>query len=188
MGALSETSNDHALCCMFNHGNTLVQLLHSISLSCQLESTLPPTAQLLLSQTQKDYLVGRHLQLLNVLVRISRPSCEPLYATNTFHHEQETFLYEYPLYWVFFAYKNCTRERCSLVVHSQARSPFWQLKPASEHAHAHLLPRLSWSWTVLLFSDTHRKPITSIAAVLLPFVTYLLTLPHSYYFYMTLIT
>jgi hypothetical protein len=30
---------------------------------------------------------------------------------------------------------------------------------------------------VLLPSDTHRKPITSITAVLLPFVTYLLTLP-----------
>jgi hypothetical protein len=38
-------------------------------------------------------------------------------------------------------------------------SPFWLLKPASEHAHARLLPRLSWSWTVLLPSDTHRKPI-----------------------------
>jgi hypothetical protein len=42
-------------------------------------------------------------------------------------------------------------------------------------AHARLLPRLSWSWTVLLPSDTDRKPITSITAVLLPFVTYLLT-------------
>jgi hypothetical protein len=31
---------------------------------------------------------------------------------------------------------------------------------------------------VLLPSDTHRKPITSITAVLLPIVTYLLTLPH----------
>jgi hypothetical protein len=30
---------------------------------------------------------------------------------------------------------------------------------------------------VLLPSDTHRKPITSIRAVLHPFVTYLLTLP-----------
>jgi hypothetical protein len=39
-------------------------------------------------------------------------------------------------------------------------------------------PRLSWSWTVLLPSDTYRKPITSITAVLLPFVTYLLTIPH----------
>jgi hypothetical protein len=51
---------------------------------------------------------------------------------------------------------------------SQARSPFWLLKPASEHAHARLLPRVSWSWTVLL-------PITSTTAVLLPFVTLLLT-------------
>jgi hypothetical protein len=39
------------------------------------------------------------------------------------------------------------------------------------------LPRLSWSWTVLLPSDTHRKPITSFTAVLLPSVIYLLTLP-----------
>jgi hypothetical protein len=30
---------------------------------------------------------------LNVLERIYRPSCEPLYATNTFHRKQETFLY-----------------------------------------------------------------------------------------------
>jgi hypothetical protein len=31
--------------------------------------------------------------------------------------------------------------------------------------------------TMLLLSDTHRKPIISVTAVLLPFVTYLLTLP-----------
>jgi hypothetical protein len=57
----------------------------------------------------------------------------------------------------------------------QARSQFWLLKQASEYAHARLLPRLSWSWTVLLPSDTHREPTTSITAVLLPFLTYLLT-------------
>jgi hypothetical protein len=34
----------------------------------------------------------------------------------------------------------------------------------------------SWNWTVLLPSDTHRKPIMSITAILLPFVTYLLTI------------
>jgi hypothetical protein len=39
--------------------------------------------------------------------------------------------------------------------------------------------RVTWSWTVLLPSDTHRKCITSITAVLLPFLTYLLT--PSYY-------
>jgi hypothetical protein len=43
----------------------------------------------------------------------------------------------------------------------EERSPFWVLIPASEHAHALLLPRLSCSWTVLLPSDTRRKPITS---------------------------
>jgi hypothetical protein len=52
------------------------------------------------------------------------------------------------------------------------------LKPASEHAC--LLPRLLWSWTMLLSSDTHRKPITSVTVVLLPFVTYILTLPCIY--------
>jgi hypothetical protein len=45
-----------------------------------------------------------------------------------------------------------------------------------------LLPRLSWSWTVLLPSDTYIKPITSITTVLHPFVTYLLTLPHNMVF------
>jgi hypothetical protein len=59
----------------------------------------------------------------------------------------------------------------------QVRSLLWLLKPASELAHTLQLPRLSWSWTVLLPSDTHRKPSTSITAVLLPFVTCLLTLP-----------
>jgi hypothetical protein len=86
-----------------------------------------------------------------------------------FPPQKQIFLYEYPLHW--------TRQRCSLLVHSRAQSPFWLLKPASEHADARLLPRLSWSWTVLLPSDTHRKPITSITVVLLQFVTYLLTLP-----------
>jgi hypothetical protein len=32
-------------------------------------------------------------------------SCEPLYATNTSHRKQETFLYEYPLHWVLFPSK-----------------------------------------------------------------------------------
>jgi hypothetical protein len=43
--------------------------------------------------------------------------------------------------------------------------------------HIYLLPTLSWSGTVLLPSDANRKPITSITSVLLPFVSYLLTLP-----------
>jgi hypothetical protein len=44
------------------------------------------------------HLVRHHLRLSDVLERISRPRCEPLYATNTSQRKQETFLYEYPLY------------------------------------------------------------------------------------------
>jgi hypothetical protein len=91
----------HALRYMLNHGNTLVPLLHCVSLSfCQLRSTLPPVAQLLLSQSQQGGLVRNHLQLSNALLRNSQPCCEPLYAINTSHHKQETFLYECPLHWV----------------------------------------------------------------------------------------
>jgi hypothetical protein len=39
-------------------------------------------------------------------VAISRPSCEPLYATNTSHLKQETVLYEYPLKCVLLPTKN----------------------------------------------------------------------------------
>jgi hypothetical protein len=75
-----------------------------------------------------------------------------------------------------FAHKKTAQQNASLRQYTpQARSPFWLLKSASEHAHAHFLPRLSWSWTVLLPSDTHIKPTASITGVLLPFVTYLLT-------------
>jgi hypothetical protein len=76
----------------------------------------------------------------------------------------------------FFANKIRTTERCPSVVHTpQTRSPFWLLKTASEHGNARLLLRLSWSWTVLLPSVTHRKSLTSITALLRPFMTYLLT-------------
>jgi hypothetical protein len=82
-----------------------------------------------------------------------------------------------PLQWVLLPppplKKNRTAERRSSVVDSSSMVIFCLLKPASKHAHAHLLLRLSWSWFVLLLSDTHRKPITPITAV-----TYLLTLPH----------
>jgi hypothetical protein len=44
------------------------------------------------------HLVRHQLRLSNVPERISQPSCELLYTTNTSHHKQETFLYEYPLH------------------------------------------------------------------------------------------
>jgi hypothetical protein len=75
--------------------------------------------------------------------------------------------------------KNLTRERCSSVVYILKTSPFWLLKLASEHAHARLLPRLSWSWTMLLPSDTYRNPVTSIIADIHQFMTYSLTLAYA---------
>jgi hypothetical protein len=47
------------------------------------------------------HLVRHHPWLSDVLERISRPSYEPLYETKTSHCKHETFLYEYPLHWVF---------------------------------------------------------------------------------------
>jgi hypothetical protein len=109
---------------------TLVQLLHCLLLSsCQL-STLQPAAQLLLSQSQEGYLVRHHLWLSNVLERLSWASCELLCVTNPSHHKQKAFLYEYPLHWVLLLTKK--KRTC-------------------------LLPRLSWSWTLLLPGDKIRN-------------------------------
>jgi hypothetical protein len=122
------------------------------------------------------HLIGHHLRLSNVVQRISRPSSDPLYATNTSSRKKGNISL-----WIFFAlspfaHRKLTTERSSSVVYSQARSPLRLLKPAYEHMNARLLSILSCSWTVLLPSDTHRKPIMSITAVLQPYVTYLLTL------------
>jgi hypothetical protein len=40
-------------------------------------------------------LVRCHLRFSNALERISRPSCDTLYSTNTSHRKKEVFLYEY---------------------------------------------------------------------------------------------
>jgi hypothetical protein len=108
-------------------------------------------------------------------------SCEPLYATNTSHRKQQIFLYENPLHWVSLPTEHA-QQNAAPWQYTKTQSSFWLLKPASEHVHARLLPRLSRSWAVLLPSDVHREPITSITAVLLPFVTYLLTLPRTSHF------
>jgi hypothetical protein len=70
----------------------------------------------------------------------------------------------------------CPQENTALRQYTrQTLWPFWLLKPAREHAR--LLPRLLWRWT------GHRKFITSITAVLHPFMTYLLTVPHTFPFH-----
>jgi hypothetical protein len=76
-----------------------------------------------------------------------------------------------------FAHERLITERYSSVVQSWSTVVILTTKPASEHAHARLQPRLSWSWTVLLLpSDTHRNVLRPLQ--LFYFVTYLLTLPH----------
>jgi hypothetical protein len=71
---------------------------------------------------------------------------------------------------------------CSTKTHNRALLKHGRYFDYRNHplniAHARLLRRLSRSWTVLLPSDINSKLITSVTAVLLPFVTYLLTLPH----------
>jgi hypothetical protein len=52
--------------------------------------------------------------------------------------DRKYFFYEYPFAFSPLAYK----KRTSSVYTPPARSPFWLLKPASEYAHAHLLPWL----------------------------------------------
>jgi hypothetical protein len=102
----------------------------------------------------------------------------PLYATDTSHRKEEIFLYVYPLHSVFCPQKRTT-ERCSSVEHIQARSSFWLQKATSEHAHARLLPRLPWSWTVLLSSDNienyyvHYSCFTSICGLFTDSPSYL---------------
>jgi hypothetical protein len=86
-------------------------------------------------------------------------------VTGTSHHEQETFLYENPLHAVLLTTKNTQQKAALRSYTSQAQFLFWLLKPAPEHAHARLLSRLSWSWIVLLPSDTHREPIMSMTAI-----------------------
>jgi hypothetical protein len=71
-----------------------------------------------------------------------------------FHGKQETFLYVYPLHCVLLPTEKAQQNSALRWYTPKARSPFWLLKPASEHAHARLLPTLSWRWTVLVPSDT----------------------------------
>jgi hypothetical protein len=51
-----------------------------------------------LSSKLLPHLVGHRPRLSNVLERISRPSYEPIFATNTSHRKHEIFIYEYPLH------------------------------------------------------------------------------------------
>jgi hypothetical protein len=56
----------------------------------------------------------RHLLISKVHERISRPSREPLYATNTSRRKQETLLGKYPLHWVLCPPPPKNRQKCTL--------------------------------------------------------------------------
>jgi hypothetical protein len=106
---ISSTNTDTLVPSLYQRDET-----HSIEVFWLLPQPLP-------------HLVGHHLRLSNILERISRPSCEPLYATNTSHLKQETFIYECPLHWV----RLPTTEHCSSVV--QSSSPVATLTTETNH-------------------------------------------------------
>jgi hypothetical protein len=87
-------------------------ILHQHWYTCPI--TLPmrrnPQHRSILTVVSANSATEFHRQRLsNVLERISLPSCEPLYATNTSHRKQETFLYEYPFHWVILPTKTHSR-------------------------------------------------------------------------------
>jgi hypothetical protein len=169
----SKSLNDHALCHMLNHWNTLLQLLHCLLLSsCQLFHLLHSCFYCNLNWvTWSGIICDFQMSLRDSSTQLSTALRDTLPTINRKH-----FFISFALS-PFASQKNAKQNAALHYDTPQARSSFWLLKPASEHIHACLLPRLSWSWTVLLPSAAHRKPIASITAVLLPFVTYLLTLP-----------
>jgi hypothetical protein len=71
-------------------------------------SASKPAAQKILTVVSATFAPGR-ASLSNFLETISRPSCEPLYATNISHRKQGIFLYGYPLHLVLLPIKNHNR-------------------------------------------------------------------------------
>jgi hypothetical protein len=67
------------------------------------------------------------------LCHVSRPSSGPLYATNTSHRKQETFVYEHPLHWALLPTNNAQQNAGVRWYTPQALSSFWLLNLASEH-------------------------------------------------------
>jgi hypothetical protein len=165
---------------MLHHGNTLVQLLHCllyppVSSNQHFHPLHSCFCRNLNRATRSGIVCDFPKFLREFLNLVVNPfTRQTLPAVNRRHFFMNILCIES------FCPQKITTERCSSVGYSQARSLFSLLKPASEHAHARLISRLSWSWTVLLHSGTNRKPITSITVAMLPSVTYILTLPRMY--------
>jgi hypothetical protein len=111
----SETSNYHTLCCVLNHGNILVQLLHCLCYPVSLKHL----SQLLHSCS---CCIINRVTWLGIICHFWMSLREFLdlvvnCATNISHHTQETFLYEYLSIRVLLHIKKCTTECCSPAVH-----------------------------------------------------------------------
>jgi hypothetical protein len=126
------------------------------------------------------HLVGHHLRLSIVLQEFLHP------VVNRFTRHTRLTVYRKH----FFMNNICTETFCPRKTHNRTlfvgsvllkyghHFDYWN-QPLNMRMRVCYL--LSWSWTVLLPSDTDRKHITSITAVLLQFVTYLLPLPRIFY-------
>jgi hypothetical protein len=122
------------------------------------------------------HLVGHNVRFSNALERISRPCYEPLRATHTSHLNISLWI-SFSL--SSFAHKknhNRTLLFVSILL-KHGRHVDYSNQPLNIRVHVYCVD--SWSFTVLLPSDTLRNPITSFTAVLLQFVTYLVHLPRN---------
>jgi hypothetical protein len=112
------------------------------------------------------------------IYHVSRPSCQPLYRTNTSHREQETFLYEY-LYIEFF-YTDKTQNR-KLLFGSTPLQHGRHFDNWNQPLNMRMRACYLYCHAAGLCCDLviHRKTITFITDFLLPIITCLLTLPCS---------
>jgi hypothetical protein len=102
------------------HEQTVVQLLHCLSLSsCQLESTLPPAAQLLLSQSKQGTWSGITYDFQTSLREFLDPvvNCSVLQTLPTINRKH---FFMNILCIESFCPQKHTTERCLLVLHSSS--------------------------------------------------------------------
>jgi hypothetical protein len=117
-------------------------MLHCLSLStCELESTLPPAAPLLLLQSQQAAWLGTiwdfrmsWREFLDPVVNWFTRQTLP--TINRKHCSANVLCVES------FCPQKRTTERCASKIYPSRMAPFWLLKPVSQHAYARLLPRL----------------------------------------------
>jgi hypothetical protein len=141
-------------------------------------STYPPPA---LFQSLYQYIETRKIEVSATsappfqrlhrqrnIFHFSQPSCKPFYASKASRRKQETFLYEYPLHSGLLPTKENAQQNAAV-------SSMVAILTIENNLRTCASASVTCSWTVLLPSDTHRKPITPITIVLLQFMTYLLT-------------